>query len=74
MLKIGLAPTKDIFMLCSKKIVVSIYDENESVRVHTNRVLLPEDDLFVHQLEQIISETMQVSLTTLFIVIRNTCP
>ncbi|EFO26274.2 hypothetical protein LOAG_02196 [Loa loa] len=43
----------------SDEIVVSIYDENESVRVHTNRVLLPEDELFVRQLEQIIAETMQ---------------
>ncbi|VDO10416.1 unnamed protein product, partial [Brugia timori] len=43
----------------SEEIVVSIYDENESVRVHTNRVMLPEDELFVRQLEQIIAETMQ---------------
>ncbi|KAL3982246.1 MIF4G domain family protein [Acanthocheilonema viteae] len=43
----------------SKEIVVSIHDENESVRVHTNRILLPEDELFVRQLEQIIAETMQ---------------
>ncbi|CAG9534469.1 unnamed protein product [Cercopithifilaria johnstoni] len=43
----------------SKEIVVSIYDENKSVRVHTNRVVLPEDELFVRQLDQIIAETMQ---------------
>ncbi|VDK63372.1 unnamed protein product [Onchocerca ochengi] len=30
----------------SEENVVSIHDENERVRVHTNRVLLPEDELF----------------------------
>ncbi|OZC11153.1 hypothetical protein X798_01979 [Onchocerca flexuosa] len=44
----------------SEENVVSIHDENERVRVHTNRVLLPEDELFVRQLEQ--SKTNAVSV------------
>ncbi|MFH4979310.1 hypothetical protein AB6A40_006019 [Gnathostoma spinigerum] len=37
----------------------SFLDDAEEVHVHTNRVVLPEDEQFVLQLEQMIAETMQ---------------
>lgn len=37
--------------------------------MHTNRVLLPEDEMFVRQLEQIIAETMQASYIILCLLI-----
>lgn len=39
--------------------VSSCYDDNEDVHVHTNHVVLPEDEQFIRQLDQMIAETMQ---------------
>lgn len=39
---------------------ITFFDENEKVRVHTSRVLLPEDDELVQQLDQMVAETMKV--------------
>uniref|UniRef100_A0A0N5AUM2 MIF4G domain-containing protein n=1 Tax=Syphacia muris TaxID=451379 RepID=A0A0N5AUM2_9BILA len=56
---IGGPTTEEEFSSSDEVGNASFFDESENVRVHTNRVKLPEDEKFERQLEQMVSETMQ---------------